>query len=63
MSATGRAAVEAASLELRCLKQIADEMSAAEDEVLIERAESLTTTLEMGVARPGLAKKKQSSEA
>ena len=63
MTATGRAATEAAAIELRCLQQIAAEMKAEENESLIQRAESLTTTLESGIARPSLAPKTKPSKA
>ena len=62
-SADGRALAELASIQLRCLKQIADEMKAEENQALIEKAESLTTTLELGSARPSLAPKTKPSKA
>ncbi len=63
LSATGRALAELAAIMLRCQKQIAEEMKAQENESLIERAESLTSTLESGIARPSMAPKAKPSKA
>lgn len=61
MSGDGRPAVDAARLELNCLKQIAEEMQAHDDELLVRRVEAATQDHTLG--RPSLAKKTSATES